>query len=760
MQKTFALLFIICFLVSACGPETKKQLRNVSAENKQGGFLKCTNITGNKKNKFFKYIDSKDIKNAEELYFKNENWFVSCEHKLENYIPKLASLINNKYNYKFENYKKYFEKEHNSFEWNKFKQNQIEAKKLLSSYKKERYLNQHYKFKINYLKEIEFNISKNEDEYKNNLYDNFNTFDIFKNKKSFFELYPYYSTSLEKKDLLDKRFQNIFIKFNDNQLINNNNFIRNYFPLLNQDNKLNIKKAYLDKFYFENKIDESNLSLTQFLKTNDKILNLVPKNMGVPKINKKLAFFEISKSKIELDYNYKIKNDSKIINEFKILNQDEFKTSINDYDYIFAFLIDDCVFESILEAKDIHQSEFVIGTQQINNPKYNQVVNALNMASNSEANAYYNQQYECNKTCPYGYEWTCLASCTTWTAAYLKWSGKKNALKRQLNSTPAYINENIYQPYEYYSTKVKAIKNTKFNLIVYDNIKNEIYIKKENIYENNFFNLVYNLNQKDEDKNKILKRYKEEKDINTWKNSNIEISLDRLINNFKKNRSDFELLDSNFNIASLKKNNENLNIQNIGNDQKSEDIDYFISVAKIIRGDGGFGTGFYITPNIIITNQHVIDNSNLINVELKEGSIGTANLIAQDFSKDLAALKSTVSGVPVKISKEPLSLGKDVIAVGHPEGLGFSITKGIISAIRKQQSINDFGLSEVQYIQTDAAINQGNSGGPLFLNGELVGVNTQGVRKDIAEGLNFAVHRNELIDFINKNLKNYLTINN
>ena len=66
---------------------------NISVNKQQGGFLKCSNITGNKKNKFIKYVDARDIKNAENLYFKHKNWFVTCEHKIDNYIPKLAGGI-------------------------------------------------------------------------------------------------------------------------------------------------------------------------------------------------------------------------------------------------------------------------------------------------------------------------------------------------------------------------------------------------------------------------------------------------------------------------------------------------------------------------------------------------------------------------------------------------------------------------------------------------------------------------------------------
>ena len=92
-----------------------------------------------------------------------------------------------------------------------------------------------------------------------------------------------------------------------------------------------------------------------------------------------------------------------------------------------------------------------------------------------------------------------------------------------------------------------------------------------------------------------------------------------------------------------------------------------------------------------------------------------------------------------------------VEALGHPKGRKFSLTKGWVSAIRKESSVyNVSGKDNVLFIQTDAAINKGNSGGPLFMENRVVGVNTQGLSKERTEGMNFAVHFSEVQDFLNK----------
>lgn len=91
-------------------------------------------------------------------------------------------------------------------------------------------------------------------------------------------------------------------------------------------------------------------------------------------------------------------------------------------------------------------------------------------------------------------------------------------------------------------------------------------------------------------------------------------------------------------------------------------------------------------------------------------------------------------------------------AIGHPRGKEFTITRGIVSAIRKTFSINlpRGAGDEVLYIQTDTPINPGNSGGPLFLGDRVIGVNTWGERQ--SEGLNFSVHYSEVLAFLREHL--------
>ncbi|MBS0531560.1 MAG: Do family serine endopeptidase [Proteobacteria bacterium] len=164
--------------------------------------------------------------------------------------------------------------------------------------------------------------------------------------------------------------------------------------------------------------------------------------------------------------------------------------------------------------------------------------------------------------------------------------------------------------------------------------------------------------------------------------------------------------------------------------------DFFDDFFKNRRGgkDGGgmqphkansLGSGFIIdTSGIVVTNNHVIADADEINVILNDGTKIKADLVGVDKKTDLAVLKFKPPHplTAVKFGdSDKLRLGEWVIAIGNPFSLGGTVTAGIVSA--RNRDINNGPYDS--YIQTDAAINRGNSGGPLFnLDGEVVGVNT------------------------------------
>ena len=139
----------------------------------------------------------------------------------------------------------------------------------------------------------------------------------------------------------------------------------------------------------------------------------------------------------------------------------------------------------------------------------------------------------------------------------------------------------------------------------------------------------------------------------------------------------------------------------------------------------GLGSGVIITPDgYILTNNHVVEGADEIEVVLNDSRKARGKVIGTDPDTDLAVLKISLDRLPVIElgNSDALQVGDQVLAIGNPFGVGQTVTSGIVSALgRNQLGINTFE----NFIQTDAAINPGNSGGALVdVNGALMGINT------------------------------------
>ncbi|GAB0119530.1 trypsin-like peptidase domain-containing protein [Acidisoma sp. 7E03] len=137
------------------------------------------------------------------------------------------------------------------------------------------------------------------------------------------------------------------------------------------------------------------------------------------------------------------------------------------------------------------------------------------------------------------------------------------------------------------------------------------------------------------------------------------------------------------------------------------------------------GSGFIVDPSgLIVTNNHVIDGAHSISVILSDGTSLAATLVGRDTQDDIALLRVHASHPLPAVhfgSSRHARIGDWVIAIGNPYGLGGTVTAGIISA--RGRDLQEDGSTD--YIQTDAAINRGNSGGPLFdMQGDVIGINT------------------------------------
>ena len=153
------------------------------------------------------------------------------------------------------------------------------------------------------------------------------------------------------------------------------------------------------------------------------------------------------------------------------------------------------------------------------------------------------------------------------------------------------------------------------------------------------------------------------------------------------------------------------------------------------------GSGFIVRPDgYIVTNAHVVKDATSIAVQLNDKKVYPAKIIGTDTFSDLAVIKIDVKDLPtLKIgSSTNLRPGEFVIAIGSPLGYDQSVTLGIISAV--ERTLIDIN-GNINFIQTDAAINRGNSGGPLInLDGEVIGVNT--ALRAYAQTIGFSIPAN------------------
>ncbi len=210
------------------------------------------------------------------------------------------------------------------------------------------------------------------------------------------------------------------------------------------------------------------------------------------------------------------------------------------------------------------------------------------------------------------------------------------------------------------------------------------------------------------------------------------------------------------------------NVKKKDSDRSGNGYDHFLDSTVVIKTPRPRGSGFLVTQDgYVVTNQHVVKKNKVVNVKFRDGRMQKGSVLAADEERDLALVKlagkeyqyipvGTVSGVHI---------GEDVVAVGAPEGiLQWSLTKGVISAVRYQNRDSRKGLRLVDFdpanrqvinaenniciLQSDIAINKGNSGGPLIDidSGKVVGVNTFRYYDNEAatEGLNFAIAADEI----------------
>lgn len=328
-----------------------------------------------------------------------------------------------------------------------------------------------------------------------------------------------------------------------------------------------------------------------------------------------------------------------------------------------------------------------------------------------------------------------------------------------LSATPQQVNEPTYQAYQYREVEISSTKTARVDYYIVD-IKGKKFYKNFFEYsDSEFFVVAYGVRDEDPDRHSILGRLKDESAVTQWEKAPPQISLATLFNldNLKlgssQNFSSFEAFLQQFQSKSYAtaapKFESSPTVKDKGSQKGDVIADPRFESVVLIRSGDSIGTGFYVTPDLILTAYHVVEKASLVEMQFFDGPKTFGKVVDHDVRLDLALIRPQVAGKPVKIHQGPIQLGATVEAIGHPRGLEFTITRGVVSALRKQRSVMLPTAPDVEFVQTDTPISPGNSGGPLFLGESVIGVNDFVIASKTAQNLNFSVSFNEI--------RNYLT---
>lgn len=323
------------------------------------------------------------------------------------------------------------------------------------------------------------------------------------------------------------------------------------------------------------------------------------------------------------------------------------------------------------------------------------------------------------------------------------------------------ITQPIFLSYKISKATIIARKLMTVHYYIVDRRKNTVFKSTFDVSEQERFTVGYNISKRDPKRGFYENEFDIEKDVDDFEKASSNVKLSQLIDNYRAQSAKARpykglaelrqeiLADNNKAIAKAQANTF---------DARPLNDPRFDSVVAVYRGNGAMGSGFFVKSDVVMTNWHVVGNSKFVEMKMYDGRETFGTVLGKDVRLDVALVKVQNRGKPVRFyTSNSIDVGATTEAIGHPKRLEFSITRGIVSAVRNHASINlPRGAGDkVLYIQTDAAINNGNSGGPLFVGDEVIGMNTWGYNKYLAEGLNFSVHYSELIKFMNEHLPGY-----
>lgn len=592
-------------------------------------------------------------------------------------------------------------------------------------------------FSSEYVKKLEVSLSNLSQELTREGADNLIKYGIGR-LEGFFASYP---VALNKSTVLRSLGSKIPNYFNSKSVNEISEFSSQYLSYLSNSQKNDLGNIFLDAYSRESKGSQGVLATVMSALIEAKKIGLEPESTGKLKVK----FVEITSKTLLKEGQVEFPAEITMDLPFEIGKSevsDIFKDSA-DSDFIIVF---DTALANVnrrIQKRDKAQSKFLSGYETEQNP-------AFLAAQLDVQNAQMGVQSASSQYCApgYGAVYCELAKGLAIAAA----QERLREFQTALIETPQTLKKPIHKEYEFNTSALTVRKNLTANFYVI-NLKKKTYFKDVvDVSESKNFNISYDVKNSDINKKSILKQYDSEDVISNYEEQPIDLDVSLILDQYLNNQAKEQVLTSENELRLEMMYDKNQALENYKNatyDARPLNDPRFDNVVVVYNPEGGLGSGFYVTPDLVLTNYHVIEGAKFVEMKLYNGLETFGKVVKSDVRLDLALIKVQEKGKPVEFyNKNKLDLGSTIEAIGHPKSLEFTITRGVISAVRKKPSIYDTGGKEVLFIQTDTPINPGNSGGPLFLGNKVIGVNDNKLVGEAVEGIAFSIHHSEVETFL------------
>ena len=401
-------------------------------------------------------------------------------------------------------------------------------------------------------------------------------------------------------------------------------------------------------------------------------------------------------------------------------------------------------------SQEVIDSQYVVGEELVPNPAYRGA--QMRYYEVKEMWDYYNdQQAACNTKCVV----QCCIYCWKICNLAKEWQGRHRVARQEFLGVKEWIKTPVYQSYQFRQTNISVSKSATVTAYLVNADSEVIAQSTKEFSDEQEFSVLYGRHQEDKRKKYFENHFAVEGDALKFAEAAISLEVSELLqgNIVLKEQSE-EFINVKELVSSLGKTyaiEDNVVLEDSEAISTGETDKRFDSVVVVLHPDGSIGSGFFVTPEIILTNYHVVEGTEFPEIVKFDGLEGAGQVIAKDIRRDLALVKVDISGVPVTLApSNKVNRGATVEAIGHPEGLEFSLTRGAVSGVRRLPSLYDPGGSKIRFVQSDVAVNPGNSGGPLFEGAYVIGVNDWKLAATQLEGLSFAIHISEVRKFLKK----------